>query len=201
MDKNVTKRNNCSLGYYSITLVLNLRGVINDNTLDGKRGRVLELINREKEEVFDHLICFEREITNPNLIKKNMDELVNVLNKMQVGHKNRVITKVIGRDKIKKTVTMRIYIQVNDETKIDKFIEKYPMYKYVDKFIIEKGYLISISNSMEEFKQAVELFMNEVKHDNNGLDNYDVSNNSVIEVSRIGYDGTVLGFDLYMEIK
>ena len=44
------------------------------------------------------------------------------------------------------------------------------------------------------------MFMSEVKNDNSGLDNYDVSNNNIIEVSRIGYDECVLGFDLYMEI-
>lgn len=161
----------------------------------------MELITKEKEEGFEYLIYFEKEISNPNLIKRSLDDLVNKLNKTQVGHKNRVITKVIGRDKLKKSVTMRIYIEVDDKTKIDEFIEQYEMYKCLDKFTIEKGYMISISNNMEEFKQAVNMFMSEVKNDNSGLDNYDVSNNNIIEVSRISYDGTVLGFDLYMEIK
>ena len=53
---------------------------------------------------------------------------------------------------------------------------------------------------MTDFKKAVELFMQKMNESKNvDIEKYDVSKNNIIEVSRIGYDGTVLGFDLYME--
>lgn len=135
-------------------------------------------------------------------MKRNIDKLVDILNKMKINHKNKVITKVISRNNIKKTITMRIHIPVLKSDNIKTFLEKYPMYEYKNQFIIKKGYCISISNNMQDFKKAVELFMSKMSEGKAvDLQKYDVSNNNIIEVSRIGYDGTVLGFDLYMEVE
>lgn len=160
----------------------------------------MELINRNENEIFNNLICFEKEIINPKEMKKSIDKLVDLLNNMKIIHKNKVITKVIDKNKIKKTITMKIHIQVENTENIKDFIDKYPRYEYKKSFIIKKGYLISISNNMDQFKKAVKLYMKKTNNNSHeDIENYDVCNNNIIEVSRIGYDGTVLGFDLYME--
>lgn len=160
----------------------------------------MEITKRKEKEFFKDLICFESEIMNPQEMKKNIDKLVDILNKMKINHKNKVITKVISRNALKKTITMRIHIPVMESQNIQSFLNKYPMYEYLDEFIIKEGYFISISNKMTDFKKAVELFMQKMNESKNvDIEKYDVSKNNIIEVSRIGYDGTVLGFDLYME--
>lgn len=162
----------------------------------------MELKIKNYESSFKDLICFKSEITNPQEMKKNIDKLVNLLNKMKIYHKNEVISKVIDKNSIKKTVTIQIYIPIQKSKNIDAFFYKYPAYKYQKEFIIKRGYWISISNNMEEFKKAVGLFISKMNNEESiNVQNYDVSNNSIIEVSRIGYDGAVLGFDLYMEVN
>lgn len=160
----------------------------------------MELIVNNDDTLFVDLICFQSEVTNPQQMKKEIDKLVDILNKMKIKHKNKVITKVIGKNVVKKTMTMKIHIPIITNENVHKISEKYPMYKYQKEFLIKKGYMISISNDMAEFKKAVELFISKTNNNENAdIQNYDVSNNNIIEVSKIGYDGSVLGFDLYME--
>ena len=158
----------------------------------------MEVIIRDSREIFNDLVCFEKEVANPRVIKSELDKLVERLNKNAVGHKNRVITNVIKRDNVKKTVTMKINVEVRDKTNIDNVLDRYPQYQYLPQYIIKEGYLISISNNMEDFNKAIHMLMKQVKKDFN-IEEYDFSKNSLIEVSKIGYDGSVLGFDLFLE--
>ena len=161
----------------------------------------MDIIDNNESISFELLISFENEISNPIQIKKQIDKLIAILNKIDIRHRNKVISKVIKKDLIKKTITMKIYIPITNNEKITEFLKDYPMYQYEKVFNIKKGYYISISNNMYDFKKAVELFMCKMNNTKEAdVNSYDVSNNNnIIEVANIGYDGTVLGFDLYLE--
>ena len=61
------------------------------------------MIRRELEVVecgaiiFEHLLCFRKEIDNPLVIKKDMDLLIKRLKKKGYYHTNRVIKRLLKR--------------------------------------------------------------------------------------------------------
>ncbi|ADH60235.1 hypothetical protein Tmath_0471 [Thermoanaerobacter mathranii subsp. mathranii str. A3] len=151
---------------------------------------------------FENLIYFEKEVVNPISIQQEVRKLIDRLKDGGIFYKNRLITKVIEKDITKKTVTMRIMIEVeiSEGSGIYNFLKNYPQYRYLEDFSIGKSYSISISNDVEEFKNAISLLISKIDSDVKDINNYDLSKNNIIEIARIDYDGNVIGFDLFLEI-
>ena len=72
----------------------------------------MEITKRIEKEFFKDLICFESEIMNPQEMKKNIDKLVDILNKMRINNNNKVITKVISKEiVIKVSLLYHVYLR------------------------------------------------------------------------------------------
>lgn len=148
---------------------------------------------------FGSVIGFQKEVTNPQQIKYEMDKLIKKLNENGIKHKNIAISKVLEKNIIKKTILIEASIVVDDGSIIEDFIINNPKYNLINDYCIEAGYMVSIANNANEFKSAIKLLMQTFSGENTGIDSYNLDKNKIIEVSRIAYDGTVLGFDLYWE--
>jgi len=146
------------------------------------------------------VICFIKEVSNANQIKAELERLVDKLKKSNIKHKNLTVTKVIDKNPVKKTVLMEVSVPIDANDAIGSFIETYPKYSSVACFKISSGYKISIPNNMNDFKAAVEMFLSKL-NENPDLDSFDLYGNPIIEVAKIAHDGTILGFDLYLENK
>ncbi|MGL5972841.1 MAG: hypothetical protein ACRCZK_03925 [Oscillospiraceae bacterium] len=94
---------------------------------------------------------------------------------------------------------MQVSLLIKNLDDIDGFIMEHPMYSIINDFTIQQGYRISISNNMDDFKSAINLFVQKANEDCTDVNSFDLSNNPIIEVSKIAYDGSILGFDLYLE--
>lgn len=149
--------------------------------------------------VFQDIVYFVKEISNPMGMKSEMDSLIRRLDKFHHKHQNRVITKVISKQEDKKTITMMIMVPIDDRSNIEHFLEAYDQYAFQDNFVIKDSLKISIPNDMEEFKKAVHTFVEYSNHSD--VNEIDLSNNHIIEVSKVDYNGNIVGFDLHMEIQ
>lgn len=155
--------------------------------------KVLEI----ETQVFQNLVVFKKEIANPLLMKKEMDKLIKRLGKYGHKHCHKVITKVIERNEEKKTITLQIMVLIEDATNIKAFLDVYDQYTFVYKYILKDSICISISNNMEDFKRAVGKFVEYA--DALTVNELDFKKNHIIEIAKVDMNGTVIGFDLYME--
>ncbi|WP_073997515.1 hypothetical protein [Anaerococcus urinomassiliensis] len=149
---------------------------------------------RTKKLNFEDLFFFEREVTQPQIIKKELDKIMPKLRKIGVEHKNIVISKVVGKNPTKKTMMIQIRVPISVNDKLSDFLKDYPQYELEKKFTIDEGVKLTITNNEKEFREGIKLLMNQRP----GLD---LSNNSIIEVSQISYYGDVIGFELFLEDK
>lgn len=147
--------------------------------------------------VFTEIVAFKKEISNPMTMKKEMDKLIERLGKKGHTHCNKVITKVIGRDKKKKTITIQIMVPITESHNIQGFFKKYESYFFIDQYTLKESIKISIPNDMNEFKRAVDLFVKYAKASN--VNEIDLNKNHIIEIAKVDMNGTVVGFDLHME--
>lgn len=157
-----------------------------------------EYIEEIDEIKISNLVIFQKEISNPMLVKKEIDNLIHRLKKFGCRHTHRVITKVLSRNEQKRTITLQIMVPVIDAEKIDLFIKKYQEYRFLETFQLNQSLKISIPNETEAFKKAVNTFVqySDVK-DINGFG----KDNHVIEIAKVDVHGTVIGFDLHLERK
>ncbi|MBO0481267.1 hypothetical protein [Candidatus Enterococcus courvalinii] len=144
-------------------------------------------------------IGFCKEVSTPQQIKKEIDKLLKALRDSDISHKNIVVTKVCGRNTYKKTVTMEVQIVIDQL--LENLHSVLDSHNYIlnNNVIIKAGLMISIPNDMEKFNQAIKAFMKMETNENVQINQYNVQANHIIEVSHIAYDGTVMGFDLYLE--
>lgn len=147
--------------------------------------------------VFTDLIVFQKEIANPLLMKQEMDKLIRRLGKYKYKHHHKVITKVLKRNEIKKTINILIMVPIVKDYDLTPFLEQYDQYSYVEEFILKKSSKISIPNDMDEFKRAVQSFIH--YSEANEIKDLDLKNNPIIEVAKVDTSGTIIGFDLHME--
>lgn len=148
--------------------------------------------------VFEKLIVFKKELGNPQVMKKEINQLIRRLNKYKIKHRHRVITKVIKHDREKKTISIQILLPVTCENNIQTFLSDYDGYYYfLNKYSLKQSILISIPNEMNAFKRAVDVF---VQYENmNDVYDLDIKNNHIIEIAKVDIHGTILGFDLHIE--
>lgn len=143
---------------------------------------------------FEDLFFFEREVTQPQIIKKELDMIMPKLRKIGIEHKNIVISKVVGKNPTKKTMTIQIRVPISVNEEMSNFLNEYPQYELEKNFSIEEGVKLAISNNENEFREGIKLLMNQRPE-------LDLSNNSIIEVSHISYYGDVIDFELFLEDK
>ncbi|MFZ5354006.1 MAG: hypothetical protein ACOZCL_14975 [Bacillota bacterium] len=151
----------------------------------------------EEIKVFENLIYFEKEVSNPRVMKNEIDALVDKLSQMKILHTHRVISRVISKDLIKKTVNMLIMIPIKDAAGVERFLQKHGQYGFMPKYELRESYRISIPNDMTDFRKAVEKFVEYSNSDS--INSFDLKNNHVIEIAKIDMGGNVLGFDLHLE--
>lgn len=142
--------------------------------------------------MFQNLLFFEREVINPSAIKKELDTMMTKLRKIGVAHKNIVISKVIQVNRTKKTMIMQVRVPIDMNDQLMQFLYEYPQYKLESFFMIRKGLKLIVSNDEEDFSSGIQQLMKLRQ----GID---MSNNPIIELSRISFDGRVLGFELFYE--
>ncbi|WP_100332612.1 hypothetical protein [Bacillus xiapuensis] len=156
----------------------------------------LEIIETEAL-VFKEIVAFQKEISNPMVMKKEMDQLIGRLSKNGHKHCHKVITKVIGRNEKKKTITLQIMVPISDSHYIQRFLDKYDDYFFMDHYKLGKSIKISIPNDMNEFKRAVDQFV-KYAHASH-VNEMDLGSNPIIEIAKVDMNGTIVGFDLHME--
>lgn len=59
-------------------------------------------------------------------------------------------------------------------------------------FVIRRGIKLAISNNEQDFRTGIQQLM-ELRPE------FDMSKNPIIELSRISFNGRVLGFELFLE--
>lgn len=146
------------------------------------------------------IIGFTKTVSSIVQIKREMDRMITTLRKYKIYHEGTAVSEVLRKNIEKKTIEMRAGVLISDEEKGADFLEKNPQYKMFS-FRINNGYKISIDNSETQFKEAVLLFMEKQNMTTDDINQYDLKNNPIIEVSHITHDGSVIGFDLYLEKK
>lgn len=156
----------------------------------------LDLVE-SKAQYFYHIVAFKKEIFNPLLMKKEMDKLIERLGRSGFRHNNRVITKIIDRKPDKKTIVLQIMVPIVDPQNIHLFFDQYEQYFFIPEYFLDESISISIANDMEEFKKAVNQF---VQYANlSDVNDIDFKNNHIIEIAKVDVNGNVIGFDLHME--
>lgn len=159
--------------------------------------KTIELFELDKI-VFENLVCFEKELANPQIMKKEMDQLIRRLGKHKIQHTNRVITKVIQHHKERKTILMQIMVPIAAANDIDFFLADYDVeYFFIEEYMLKESIKASIPNDMNEFKRAVNAFVHYANV--NDVNDLDFKNNHIIEIAKVDMHGTILGFDLHME--
>ncbi|WP_296143190.1 hypothetical protein [uncultured Anaerococcus sp.] len=152
-----------------------------------------ELVRTERLN-FEDLFFFEREVTQPQIIKKELDMIMPKLRKIGIEHKNIVISKVVGKNPTKKTMLMQIRVPISINDGLSNFFKKHPQYELEKNFSINEGVKLAITNNENEFREGIKLLMKQ-------RPDLDLSNNSIIELSHISYYGDVLDFELFLEDK
>lgn len=149
------------------------------------------------EIVFENLLFFEREVTQPQIVKRELDTIMPKLRKIGVNHKGIVISKMVKTDHVKKTMVMqmRMPIDTSQQTEqLQQFFLNNPQYSLESGFTIKKGVKIVITNSEQDFRAGIQQLM-ERRPD------FNMVHNPIIELSHISFDGKVLGFELFLEDK
>lgn len=159
---------------------------------------VKELIIVETDKlVFANVVSFSKEISNPMIMKKEMDQLIERLGKYKIKHCHKVITKVVDRNENKKTIVLKIMVPVADRNGLEDFLDQYKQYIFSESYNMNSSVRISIPNDMNEFKRAVEKF---VEYSNlSNVNDLNLKENHIIEVAKVDLKGNVIGFDLHME--
>lgn len=152
----------------------------------------MAIVENSEPEIFENLLFFEREVPNPQIVKREIDSIMPKLRKIGVKHKNIVISKVINTNSTKKTMLMQIRIPINESHQLAQFFEDNPQYILESSFVIKKGVKIIIDNNEREFHNGIKLLMAR-------RPDFDMSQNHIIELSHISFDGKVLGFELFLE--
>lgn len=147
---------------------------------------------------FSNLVGFTMEVAEPTAIKRRIDALLVRLAKAGARHSNRVITRVVHRDAVKRTVTMQAMLPLRGDTLAADVVCSDGVFEAFPEYSIGPCLHASIPNDPRCFKQTVEEFLRRIQH--GGLEDYDASRQHIIEVARIDMYGAVLGFDLYMEL-
>lgn len=149
-------------------------------------------ISETENIVFEDLLFFEREVTRPQIVKQEIDAVMPKLRKLGINHKNIVISKVVHTNLIKKTMTIQLRIPIEVNERLFDFFRENQQYKLEKSFVIHKGIKLEISNNERDFHAGIQQLMDL-------RPGFDMSNNLIIEMSRISYDGRVLGFELFLE--
>lgn len=84
----------------------------------------MSLIFETEDLIFENLLLFEREVTQPQIVKKEIDDVMPKLRKIGVNHKNTVISKVIQTNPVKKTMTVQIRIPIEINEQLPDFFVK-----------------------------------------------------------------------------
>jgi hypothetical protein len=159
----------------------------------------LEIAVSNDRTVFENLASFSVEVANPLVLKRELDRLIAKLGRANAVHANRVVTRVLGKDKTRGVVDMQVMIPLRHPDAAESFFAANDRYTLVPEYSIGPSYRISIPNDQALFRQAAEKFLQ--MGSGTGLAQFDATRQHIIEVSRIDLYGNVLGFDLYMEIE
>ncbi|MFA9555706.1 hypothetical protein ACERII_00150 [Evansella sp. AB-rgal1] len=163
-------------------------------------SKIKELkVQEYPQQVFQHIISFTKEMNNPMLMKKEMDKLIERLGRKGHKHKHRVITKVLARNEEMKTLTLQIMVPLKENYDVTLFLKDHEEYELINEYYIKDSLKISIPNDMNEFKRAVNTFVNYYKDTN--INELDLKNNHIIEIAKVDAFGTVIGFDLHLETE
>lgn len=149
---------------------------------------------------FGMAINFKKQVSNPKQIGTEINHLIDKFKNFGINHKNLAVSRVVDKNSLRKTMTIELSIIIEPNDRINDFLKKYPKYYLKSDLTIEAGYKISISNNMEAFKSAIDLLVSRINEDYQDANSMDLSQNPIIEVTKVAYDGSVLGFDLYLEI-
>ena len=141
---------------------------------------------------FENLLFFEREVAQPQIVKWEIDVLMPKLRKIGINHKNIVISKVVQTNPVKKTMLMQIRMPIDVNEQLDQFLADNPQYSLEPSFAIKKGLKLVITNNEQDFRNGIQRLMSQ-------RPGFDMSQNPIIEMSRISYDGKVMGFELFLE--
>lgn len=152
----------------------------------------MAMISETEDMIFDNILFFEREVTQPQIVKREIDVVMLKLRKIAVNHKNIVISKVVQTNPTKKTMTMQLRIPIEVNEQLLDFFRENPQYEFEQSFVIQKGVKLVISNNEQDFRAGIRQLM-ELRP------GFDISSNPIVELSRISYDGRVLGFELFLE--
>ena len=146
------------------------------------------------------IIGFTKIISDITQVKKEMDRMIRTLRRYKIYHNGIAVSKVLNKNVEKKTIEIQVGVLINNDEKEEQFLKENSQYEKFS-FKISNAYKISINNSQEQFKKAVLLFMEKQNMATDDINKYDLKNNPIIELSHITHDGTVIGFDLYLEKK
>lgn len=152
----------------------------------------MAVVQDTADTVFENLLFFEREVPQPQIVKQEIDTLMPKLRKIGINHKNIVISKVVRTNPVKKTMLMQMRMPIDVNDQLDQFLADNPQYALEPSFTIKKGVKLVISNNEQDFRNGIQQLMSQ-------RPGFDMSQNPIIEMSRISFDGKVMGFELFLE--